>query len=110
MRVSGYPINGTLLDDNAAGIFPLIPPLREPGELTVGYIGRLHEEKGLRLLAAAVAIVRQDTGLPRVAAASLRAGGNRGRRLGPGIPKSVEGRSGRLAGRGTPASARAPIR
>ncbi len=64
VRVSGYPINGSLLNDNPAGIFPLIPPLREPGELTIGYVGRIHEEKGLRLLATAAARVRKTTGLP----------------------------------------------
>jgi glycosyltransferase involved in cell wall biosynthesis len=64
VRVSGYPINGSLLNDNPAGISPLIPPLREPGELTVGYVGRIHEEKGLRVLVAAIARVRKTAGLP----------------------------------------------
>ncbi len=32
--------------------------------MTIGYVGRLHEEKGLRLLAAAVEIVAHTPGLP----------------------------------------------
>jgi glycosyltransferase involved in cell wall biosynthesis len=64
VRVSGYPINASLLNENPAGISPLIPLRREPGELTVGYVGRINEEKGLRLLAAAIALVCQNTDLP----------------------------------------------
>ncbi len=55
-RVTGYPIDCQLMnrrDDS---------PKTE--EIVIGFIGRLHEEKGLRLFAEAVKILSADPGLP----------------------------------------------
>jgi len=54
-RVCGYPIDWKILSQPAAA---------QPAEVTLGYVGRLHREKGLLLLADALAIVVQTTGLP----------------------------------------------
>jgi len=56
IRVVGYPIDWR----------PLAEPPRAPaaGPLTVGYVGRLHREKGLELLAAAAARLAARTELP----------------------------------------------
>jgi glycosyltransferase involved in cell wall biosynthesis len=53
-RVCGYPIDWQLLQSSAAN----------PNEVTLGFVGRLHREKGLLLLADALTIVAQTTGLP----------------------------------------------
>ncbi len=55
-RVYGYPIDWQLLHPADAA-----PP---PAEVTLGFVGRLHREKGLLLLADAVAIVAQAPDLP----------------------------------------------
>ncbi|MGB7546537.1 MAG: glycosyltransferase, partial [Terracidiphilus sp.] len=55
IRVFGYPIDWPLLAGS--------PRIAHPGDpVTIGYVGRLHREKGLDLLAAAVAqlAIRQD--------------------------------------------------
>jgi glycosyltransferase involved in cell wall biosynthesis len=54
-RISGYPIAADALRRESA------PP---PAVLTLGYVGRLHEEKGLRLLAAALRLVAVTPDLP----------------------------------------------
>lgn len=59
VRVTGYPIDWDQFQDPAPARTP--PP---SGEVTIGFIGRLHEEKGLRLLAAALGKLRQTPGLP----------------------------------------------
>lgn len=62
-RVRGYPIDWRLLsaksDMTPAGL-PGIPP----GEVVLGYVGRIHEEKGLGLLADAVQLLAAMPGLP----------------------------------------------
>jgi len=54
-RISGYPLDTQVLRRPA-------PPA--PGVLTIGYVGRLHQEKGLGLLAAALKLVAATPGLP----------------------------------------------
>jgi glycosyltransferase involved in cell wall biosynthesis len=62
-RVAGYPIDWRLLSQVRS---PALPCAQSgvANELTIGFVGRIHEEKGLLLLAAAVKIVRQTAGLP----------------------------------------------
>lgn len=56
VRVHGYPIEWTRLASR---------PLAAPGApVTIGYVGRLHREKGLSLLAEAVGRLAQETALP----------------------------------------------
>ena len=56
-RVTGYPIAWSELGKS--------PASREDGApLTIGYVGRLHEEKGLDLLAAAVRSLAAKSALP----------------------------------------------
>jgi glycosyltransferase involved in cell wall biosynthesis len=65
-RVCGYPIDWRLINQ-AEELSPADAPSRapgDPGELTIGFVGRIHEEKGLRLLADALKLVGQTTGLP----------------------------------------------
>ncbi|MGA2270706.1 MAG: glycosyltransferase family 4 protein [Bryobacteraceae bacterium] len=57
MRVCGYPINWRLLAQSRPP-----PPAGTP--VTIGYIGRLHREKGLGLMAAALAKLAERTALP----------------------------------------------
>ncbi len=54
-RVCGYPIDEARLRRSAVS---------PSGVLTLGYVGRLHEEKGLRLLADALKRVAATPGLP----------------------------------------------
>jgi glycosyltransferase involved in cell wall biosynthesis len=56
-RVTGYPVNWSLFSEPR----PLRP---EPAEISIGYIGRIHVEKGLLLLAEALRLVNQRPGLP----------------------------------------------
>lgn len=63
MRVCGYPINWRLLNQESDTAPPYMPAVL-PNELTLGFVGRIHEEKGLMLLAAAVKIIEQTPGLP----------------------------------------------
>lgn len=62
-RVCGYPIDWRRLGEksvaNPAGL-----PAAGSGEVVIGYVGRLHEEKGLRLLADAAALLAAMPGLP----------------------------------------------
>jgi glycosyltransferase involved in cell wall biosynthesis len=62
-RVAGYPIDWRLLNQPAVPAPPAVPPGR-PGEITLGFVGRIHAEKGLMLLAEALRIVGQTPGLP----------------------------------------------
>jgi glycosyltransferase involved in cell wall biosynthesis len=55
IRVSGYPIDWAALRGERA---------TAPSAVTIGYVGRLHEEKGLRLLVAALHIVARTPDLP----------------------------------------------
>lgn len=62
-RVKGYPIDCTMLGARSGTRPPYLPPAA-PGEVTLGFVGRIHEEKGLRLLADALRLVAQTSGLP----------------------------------------------
>jgi len=56
-RVAGYPIPWTRLAAPR-------PPAPSGTPLTIGFVGRLHEEKGLDLLVSALALVAWMPGLP----------------------------------------------
>ena len=62
-RVSGYPINWGLLNQPGQTASPF-PSAASPDEICLGFIGRIHQEKGLLLLAAAIKLLAQTTGLP----------------------------------------------
>ena len=62
-RVHGYPINCNLLSQPGSTASPF-PTDSGQDEICLGFIGRIHEEKGLRLLAAALKIVAQTPDLP----------------------------------------------
>lgn len=62
IRVTGYPLDWSLLSQRQPAL-PLLPPRRE-GEVTIGFVGRLHKEKGLTLLARAARVLASKTGLP----------------------------------------------
>lgn len=57
VRVTGYPINWSQLAEPR-------PAGPSPAGLTLGYIGRLHEEKGLLLLAEALRLLNRVADLP----------------------------------------------
>jgi glycosyltransferase involved in cell wall biosynthesis len=57
IRISGYPINWRQLAGPR-------PPFSAGIPLTVGYVGRLHSEKGLDLMAAALEQLADRSGLP----------------------------------------------
>ncbi len=63
-RVYGYPIDATLLADSSLGLPASLPPPDRDGLITLGYIGRIHEEKGLRLLTHALALLAARPDLP----------------------------------------------
>ena len=62
-RVCGYPINWRLLNRESNTELPFQPATKARG-LTLGFVGRIHTEKGLLLLAEALHIVGQTPGLP----------------------------------------------
>jgi glycosyltransferase involved in cell wall biosynthesis len=62
-RVHGYPINWPQLSQHGKTANPFQAPAVHE-ELCFGYIGRIHEEKGLRLLAAALKWVSEVPDLP----------------------------------------------
>ena len=62
-RVYGYPIDWRSINQPAAVAPPSLPPF-VPDQVTLGYVGRIHEEKGLMLLAEALRLVEQTPGLP----------------------------------------------
>lgn len=63
-RVYGYPIDAKLLADSSLGLPASLPPPDQDGMITLGYIGRIHEEKGLRLLTHALALLAARPDLP----------------------------------------------
>lgn len=62
-QVWGYPIDWELLSQPSENS-PVGVPEHQSREVTIGYIGRLHEEKGLSLLTEAVARLAKIPGLP----------------------------------------------
>lgn len=63
MRVTGYPIDWRLLNREEGSAPPTLAE-STPGDIVIGYVGRIHREKGLMLLAAALQLVRDAPGLP----------------------------------------------
>ena len=63
MRVRGYPINWKLINREGDSAPPMLPDAK-PDEIVLGYVGRIHAEKGLTLLADAMKIVSATPGLP----------------------------------------------
>lgn len=63
IQVKGYPIDCEALGERRAPPAPAAPAARA-GEVTLGYVGRIHEEKGLRLLVDALRLVAATPGLP----------------------------------------------
>lgn len=62
-RVRGYPIDWQMLGCDT-GMAPPGLPAPAPGEVMLGYVGRIHEEKGLMLLAEALHLLAGRPGLP----------------------------------------------
>ena len=62
-RVSGYPLNWSLLSQPGTTASPF-PTDSGQDEVCLGFIGRIHEEKGLRILAEAMKFVSEAPGLP----------------------------------------------
>lgn len=62
-RVCGYPIDWQLLNREGESAPPTLPEAK-PGELVIGYVGRIHTEKGLMLLAEAMRLLKDTPGLP----------------------------------------------
>lgn len=62
-RVRGYPIDWRSLSVETAMTPPGLPEAG-PGEVVLGYVGRIHEEKGLNLLADALKLLAGKPGLP----------------------------------------------
>ncbi|MDI1335058.1 MAG: glycosyltransferase family 4 protein [Lacunisphaera sp.] len=63
MRVSGYPIDWQLLSHDGDSAPPTLPAAQS-GEVVIGYVGRIHREKGLLLLADAIKLLKDAPGLP----------------------------------------------
>jgi glycosyltransferase involved in cell wall biosynthesis len=62
-RVTGYPINWSLLAQPQA-VPHFLPARASDDEVTLGFAGRIHEEKGLMLLVDALKLVSEQSGLP----------------------------------------------
>ncbi len=63
IRVTGYPINWQILSQEGYTQHPMLPAINS-GEVTLGFVGRINEEKGLLLLAEALKLVSRATDLP----------------------------------------------
>ncbi len=63
MRVCGYPLDWQLLNHPVDSTPPVLTEI-QPGEIVIGYVGRIHREKGLLLLADAIRRLRDIPGLP----------------------------------------------
>jgi glycosyltransferase involved in cell wall biosynthesis len=66
VRTTGYPINWSLLSGNQVSHSPLPPGRDAVACVTLGFVGRLHSEKGLLLLAEALRLVRAEPGGPPI--------------------------------------------
>ena len=64
IRTIGYPIDWSLLASDDGTAPPFLSPRRESDGVAIGFIGRLHHEKGLMLLAEALRLLRAEPGLP----------------------------------------------
>ena len=64
IRVTGYPIDWSLLSRDDGTAPPFLPPRNANEGVTIGFVGRLHQEKGLMLLAEALKLLRAESGLP----------------------------------------------
>lgn len=62
-RVTGYPIDWRMLGVETASAPRSFPEIA-PGEIVLGYVGRIHTEKGLMLLADALKLLAAMPGLP----------------------------------------------
>ena len=62
-QVYGYPLNWTQLKQPGPTASPF-PAEAGPDEICLGFVGRIHEEKGLLLLASALKLVNEVPGLP----------------------------------------------
>lgn len=62
-RIMGYPIDAAMLGERT-DLRPHYLPASVAGQITLGFVGRIHEEKGLRLLVEALRIVARTPGLP----------------------------------------------
>ena len=62
-RVCGYPIDWRLLRVESVVAPPDLPKTRA-GEVVLGFVGRIHQEKGLGLLADALKVLAAMPGLP----------------------------------------------
>ena len=63
IRVTGYPINWQILSQEGYTQHPMLPAINT-GEVTLGFVGRINEEKGLLLLAEALKLVSRAADLP----------------------------------------------
>ena len=63
IRVTGYPINWQILSQEGVTHHPQLPAMQSD-EITLGFVGRINEEKGLMLLVDALRIVSKAPGLP----------------------------------------------
>lgn len=63
IRISGYPIDHALLG-TPQPIPSFMPRRRSADEVTIGFVGRIHAEKGLMLLADALNLLASQTDLP----------------------------------------------
>lgn len=63
VRVTGYPINWALLRQPQVPP-PFLPARGDGGEVTLGFAGRIHREKGLSLLADALNLLAARPGVP----------------------------------------------
>lgn len=62
-RLYGYPIDWRLLSESAPSTPTTMPPFAT-NEVVLGYVGRIHEEKGLLLLTEALKLLAAQPGLP----------------------------------------------
>ncbi len=62
-QTQGYPINWKMLSQKINTAPPFMPKYSTE-DIIIGFIGRIHTEKGLLLLAAALKIIVQTPGLP----------------------------------------------